>query len=277
MNIGLHVAARSDQATAGAIWGMPVAASIKPAALDSGICPIRTYIETMLELRFPESAVSLYPVFFGSLRRAMRALGMRSLQTGTPATAAEAEQVLNEQFPESKWGEHQHFELYRREARRTLHAFAAAFRPGVPQRLLDPEHEVAPSGSGIQVRLDLIARFVDQSGIEVVIGFRPESLNAKLNKRGAVNWSGIKDHAQIPFVLMWKTNPRIEAQVFSGADGAFYKLEWHARNGMPKAVEEIVARHRALAENDFTTAIVPYKCDRCHVRVTCPYWIGAIP
>jgi DNA helicase-2/ATP-dependent DNA helicase PcrA len=265
-------------AVAGAVWGESVVDTLKPAGLDAGTCPIKTYLESMLELRFPESQLSLYPVFFGALRKGLRALAKQALESGKSATVADADRVLAEQLPESKWEEHPHFELYRTEARRTLRAFVAEFRPGAGLRPLDPEFEVAPSGSGIIVKLDLIARFVDQNGIEMVIGFRPESLSGKLNKRGAVNWSGIKDHAQIPFVLVWQANADAQARVFSGTDGKLYPLDWHARKGMPKAVQHVVARHRALVTHDFSTDIDPHECDnRCRLRVTCPYWTGALP
>jgi hypothetical protein len=45
---------------------------------------------------------------------------------------------------------------------------------------------------------------------------------------------------------------------------------------MGTAAEEIASRHLALATGDFSTDVEPYTCDRCRVRVTCPYWTGAL-
>ena len=90
-------------------------------------------------------------------------------------------------------------------------------------------------------------------------------------------WSKV-DSVRMPYVLVWQSNPRTSARVFSGADGAIHQLVWHRNTGgMEKQAQEASARYAALVAGDYTTDVKAWECERrCRMRVTCPYWMEAL-
>ena len=176
------------------------------------------------------------------------------------------------------YGDHPHFPLYRGAALEIVKGFANAFRPPSGTAYIDPELDVTPSGAGTPVRLDLIARFREPGGQEVAMGFRPESRREQLNKKGLLVWSKI-GAGQIPYVLVWQSNPNVSPRMFSGLDAEIHQIGWHARpGGMDGEAADVAARHAVLVAGDYGHDVDAYECERrCRVRVTCPYWIGALP
>lgn len=273
----------ADLAAMGSVWGDPRADGqperkpyFKPSVLGDGLCTIRLYIADVLGLWFPEAARVLYPSWFDALRRALRECAKRAMAAAVSPEAAE--EVFDEAFSEAIYGDHPHFEMYRGVGLQIARGFATAFNPVPGTTYLDPEFEIAPSGSGKPVRLDLIARFTEPGGGEVAIGFRPESKRAQLSvKKQTLSWSKVS--APIPFVLVWQNNPGAAARVFSGQDGEVHGIEWHARKeGMALKASVVAKRHAALVAGDYSHEIDEYACERrCGMRVTCPHWMKVLP
>jgi DNA helicase II / ATP-dependent DNA helicase PcrA len=270
----------ADRAEATGVWGQPREGTpefFKPGVLGEDVCAIRVYLEDVLGLRFAEAALALYPVFFGAVRKVLREVSKRAIEIG-PVSASDAEALLDEKFGETVYGDHPHFPLYQGAALGIVKRFANAFRPEPGTTYVDPQLDVTPSGAGTPVRLDLIARFREPGGQEVAMGFRPESRREQLNKKDVLVWSKV-GAGRIPYVLVWQSHPNLSPRMFSGLDGEIHQIGWHARSGgMEGEVGEMAARHAALVDGDYGHDVDAYECDRrCRMRVTCPYWLGALP
>ena len=266
-----------EHVDATAVWGPGAPESFRPRVLDDGNCAIRTYLEDVLELRFPEAELALYPVFFGAVRKVLRQLAKLAIESGS-ASEADADALLEERFRETYYSDHPHYEMYRAAARSIVRGFAKAFKPAAGTTYMDPELEVIPNGgAGTPVRLDLVARFCEPGGLEVAVGFRPESRVEELNAKGVLVWSKITA-VRIPYVLVWQSNRNTSARVYSGADGTIHQLVWHRNTGgMERELEEASARYVALVAGNYPTDVKAWECERrCRMRVTCPYWMGAL-
>ncbi len=270
----------AERAEATGIWGQAREGApefFKPSVVGENVCSIRVYLEEILGLRFAEAELALYPVFFGAVRKVLREVSKRAIEVG-PVSASDAEALLDGKFGETVYGDHPHFPLYRGAARVIVKSFANAFRPAPGTTYIDPQLDVTPSSTGTPVRLDLIARLREPGGQEVAIGFRPESRREQLNKKDVLVWSKVGP-GRIPYVLVWQSNPTVSPRMFSGLDGEIHQIGWHARpGGMEGEVGEVAARHAALVGGDYGHDIDAYECERrCRMRVTCPYWIAALP
>jgi superfamily I DNA/RNA helicase len=266
-----------EHVDAGPVWGPGAPESFRPRVLDDGNCAIRTYLEDVLGLQFPEAELSLYPVFFGAVRKVLRALAKLAIENGN-ASAAEADALLQERFPEESYPDHPHYAMYRAAAQTIVRGFANGFKPAAGTTYMDPELEVVPNGgTSTPVRLDLVARFREPSGSEVAIGFRPESRVEELNAKGILVWSKMAA-VRIPYVLVWQSNRNTSARVYSGADGTVHHLAWHRNTGgMEREAEEASAKYDALVAGNYATDVKAWECERrCRMRVTCPYWLGAL-
>jgi DNA helicase-2/ATP-dependent DNA helicase PcrA len=262
---------------AGPVWGASVPEYVKPAALDKR-CPIETYIEQFLGIRFREAQDSLYPKVFAGLRRIIRALVRERIATGQEPTAAAVSAVVDAEFPSETFGSHPHFALYRAFAASAAMGFAHAFHPESGITDEDPEILITPSGTRPRVRLDFIANLRRPAGgSPIIVAFRPEPFAEELNKKGQLVWSKLSANAQTPFVLLSTVLPGASLRIYSGEDEAIYEYEWsRGADTLSKGTAAMTERHAALAAHDFSTDVDRYDCDRCRVRVTCPYWIGAI-
>jgi hypothetical protein len=262
---------------AGPVWGVSVPEYVKPAALDTR-CPIETYVEQFLGIRFREAQDSLYPKVFAGLRRMIRALVRERVRTGEEPTPAAVSVVVDAEFPSEAFGSHPHFALYRAFAVSSATGFAHAFRPEPGITDEDPEIMITPSGTLPKVRLDFIAHLRLPGGSPIIVAFRPEPLADELNKKGLLVWSKLSANAQTPFVLLSTVLPGASLRIYSGEDEAIHQYEWsRGADTLSKGTAAMTERHAALAAHDFSTDVDRYDCDRCRVRVTCPYWIGAIP
>jgi superfamily I DNA/RNA helicase len=268
--------------TMGSVWGDPHADGVagrrsflKPSALGDGLCRIRFYLEDVLGLRFPDTVGPLYPVWFDALRSTLRDCAKNAI--AGVVTPAQALSVFDQRFDRKEHGEHPHFEMYRRVGDRIVRAFAAVFKPLPGTTYLDPEFELTPSNSGKPVRLDLIARFREPGGGEVVLGFRPESKRKNINaKKGTLSWTNVGT-AKIPYVLAWQNSPGASGRIFSGRDAEVHRIAWK-EGGMEGEVAAVTARHAELMAADYSHTVDEYMCERrCGMRVTCPYWIDALP
>jgi hypothetical protein len=141
------------------------------------------------------------------------------------------------------------------------------------------EHRALTMGTreaGVPVYLDLVAHYQATDGVAVALVFRPESLAPHTSPQG-VRWSGLDSAHRVPFVLLRQEDPGLQPSVFSAEDGVVYPYRWSARaTDLAKEAERVTARLQALAQGRFETTISEWVCDRCPVRVSCPYWLGAL-
>lgn len=262
------------------VWGFPARGTLKASALGDSVCPLLTYLENILGMRFPEEEVALYPRFFAAIRRSLRQVVILADQTRTRVTEAQADAILDVEWPIDRFGDHPHFDLYRSEALRITRGFAAAFTPGaVGSAILEPELEVVGDTRGPKLILDLVAYFREPSGRVVAIAFRPESYAAKAKDTGLA-WSVLTDIKRASFVLTEANVGSTTAILYSGADRAMYNYSLQSRNrkedSLRREAGSLAERYRALSTGDFTTTVNPFHCDQCRARVSCPHWLGAL-
>jgi superfamily I DNA/RNA helicase len=259
----------------GAVWGGALRGALASRALDKYACALRTYLEEYLSVRFPTSMRPLYPIFFEVIRRVMGHIVRRAHAIGTQVPQDEAADLLRHEWPMPETADHPHHPLYFNLAREYIARFAGAYVPQPRARAhLDPI--IGEEETGLLLRLDLLARYLAEDGAPVAITFRPESLATKQRPQGLL-WSGLSPAHRLSFVLLKQRTPRLRPYVFSAQDGNLYPYQWTSNpEDFKKEAAHITGQIKALAQGVFTTTVQAWACDRCPVRVVCPYWLGAL-
>jgi superfamily I DNA/RNA helicase len=267
-------AATDLRASAGNIWGAPLPQQLKASVLDDSVCPLLTYMEVILGARFPESSRELYPSFVNMLRRALRRIAAQANQNGRAIGELAAREILEAEWPLDRYAEHPHAAMYRGLAMRMAVGFARAFQPLGVSVDLDPEIKLT-SAHRPDIRLDLVAHFRQPDGKTVAIAFRPEALAAS---EGTINWSDLDENKRISLVLLENDTPGITPRIYSGVDGTIYDYKWSKKKtSLPTQVGKLLTQRDAFARGDFSTDTTSFQCDRCRVRASCPFWMGALP
>ncbi|HEY4304675.1 MAG TPA: UvrD-helicase domain-containing protein [Gemmatimonadaceae bacterium] len=290
---GSDAASAGGGVVAGNIWEVPLPSVMKASALDGSVCPLLTYLEVCVGARFPEASRALYPSFFASVRMALRAVAMRlgvAAPVGSRADASEADvgawssdesaiAVVEQYLPRERWVGHAHGDIYRRAAERMVVGFARELGRmmreggvlGVGAVAVDPE-VVLSSGDGLDVRLDLVARFRRADGTIVAIVFRPESLGCD---EESLNWSGLAESKRSSIALLGVSSADERPYVYSGEDRRIYEYKRsRSAKSLPVLAGALEARRGAFARGEFGAEVTRYGCDRCRGRVGCPHWIG---
>ena len=66
-----------------------------------------------------------------------------------------------------------------------------------------------------------------------------------------------------------------QAYLYSVDDGELYPFAWPTGTYFPKEVERLGARLAGFARSEFRHVLSAGQCERCGVRIACPFWIGA--
>lgn len=263
--------------TTGKVWGGSARGSIPARTLDERSCAIRTYLEEFIGLSFPTNLSSLYPIFVAAMRLAMQRIVRQVSDSGSEAGPDEAAALFAEAWPEGKFADHPHGSIYRQLAMAYVTAFAHAFasQPKAGDHL-DLDLTIEGAENALLLRLDLVAHYRDEAGAPVAIILRPESL-AKNHRPEGLLWSGLKPAQRLSFVLLRSRHQKLQPRVFSAADGVLYDYLWTRKAAdLEKETHHATERFKAFAQGTFETKVSGWMCDRCPVRVSCPYWMGAL-
>ena len=252
------------------VWGGDHRASIRVRHLADSECALRTYLEDVLAMRFRVVPDPLYPEFFGRVRSAIGAITERVRTTGVPVAQEDAESLFDAAWPASEHDGHPHLDLYRPLGRKAVLGFVAACSPsGTGWK---PLSAAAAEGS---IALDLVAYAEDPSGRPVALGFRPESLE-ELSKDGkTIPWGKLTGAKRLSFALLAAERADLQAQVYSGQDGRIYDYAINPRY-LDGAVKKATERHAGLRSQTWIQPLVERTCDRCPIRISCPYWLGLL-
>ena len=256
-----------------AIWG-GAANSIRPArVLDKSACPLRTYLEHDLRVRFPVRVRSLYPIFFAALRRAMGDIVRRAQERQAPIQPQEARAIFLDRWPGHEVAEHPHAKLYGDTGGDYVERFAHAYRPD--PKACAPLDLLALGGTAqLPLRHDLLAHYRAEDGTPVAMIFRPESLDHKARENGLL-WSALSPAQRVSFVMLKQHEPDLRPYVFSAQDGVIYPYLWPSRpQDLAKETAAITRQLQALSQQRFETTVQMWTCERCPVRVSCPHWLG---
>jgi superfamily I DNA/RNA helicase len=264
-----------------AVWGSASGLTVGVWSLDAKACPVKTYVEDDVGVRFPTVRASLYRVFIGRVRRVLQQIVRRSIDHGTSVGDADAAALFQAEWPlDDQFKDHPHLPIYRPRAERTVVAFARAFAPPAGAvELLDVDAVIDPIDGAPSVKLDLVAYFRCEDGAIVGMQMENDSLVDLVRAKGVL-WSGLKSYRRLPFVLLRRRHRRaLRPYVFSLADGRLYPFQWATEtardNPMEKEASAALERLAAFAERQYETTISDWTCDRCGARIVCPYWIGA--
>lgn len=263
--------------TTGLVWGGRQPAALGLSSLDPTSCAIQTYVESYLQVRFPVASRALYPAFFSVTRRVLRQLVMRANEHGPSVTEAEVQSAVSDAWPAADFADHPHEAIYRTAVFRMALGFLGAYQPP-PGALapLDVDLAILASDGGAVARLDLVGHFQQANGQVVTISFRPESVRAKTSN-GALNWSAVSTKKRMAHVLVENRTPGTRPLIYSGEDRQLFDFRWSQKpESLPKEVRQVLGQLEAYTRTEFTTKISAYDCDRCRVRVSCPYWTGAL-
>jgi hypothetical protein len=263
-----------------AFWGGAPKRKLAARLLDKRYCAIKTYLETFLEIRFPENIRSLYPRFFVAVKSAMESVVKHAQDTGDPVTMEEAEGFFSQIYGKDEWLKHVHNPLYRRVGVSFVLRFARAYEPNAGKLTFFEMESVidVTSEKLLPLRLDLVTYYHDEKGVTNALLYRPESL-AKQARGNDLSWSSIKEGSKlIGFVLLRKRHRNLQPWVFSAADGKLYKYKLHRDlSAMDAKAEAAIAILRSLSQGLFEAEVDEWACDSCSVRIACPHWMGAIP
>ena len=255
-------------------------------ALSKKSCPIRTYLEDFVGVRFPSNIPALYPRYYSASRYAMEQVVLLAQNSGRPATAVEAETLFTRSFTDETTKKNPLFQLYERKGKEGLKRFAKMHvRLPRASEFYDVEDVVEDilgefaEEDPLPLRLDIVSYFRGDDGQDHAILFRPESLADP--KDGAfpeeLAWSKIGDPGRTMALLLLRHRAReLQPWVFSATDGALYKYKWN-RNGetMDADAKAALMRLRAISRRRFQWQIDHWSCEGCPCRINCPYWIGA--
>lgn len=263
------------QIAIGAIWGGAPSAELAARALDQNACSIRTYLEHYCRVRFPLNVRPLYPIFFDAVRRVMGRIVRQVQAREANVSGAEARDVFWHEWSSSEVTDHPHQALYVNLACDYIEQFAQAYTPH-PAACIHVDLTATDGDTGLVLRHDLLAHYHADDGTTVAMTWRPESLAEKSRANGLL-WSGLSSAHRVSFVMLKQSAAHLQPYVFSAADGVLYPYAWTTNaKASDKEAERITLQLHAFEQRIFDTTVREWTCDRCPVRVSCPYWIGAL-
>ena len=261
----------------GRIWGGVPPEGVNMFALGAETCRLRVYVEEHLQIKFYARDRPLYPEFVRRVKTMLGNVVRRHLETGLPVTPAEVDQISDEVWPSDFLSDHAHISIYRPRARRWAQRFAEAFgRSQFAATALVEDSLVwtADSGASAELRLQLVTRFRDESGAQVLIALQTKGADAS----GRVLWSKLDDYKRLPFVLLQERDGDVRPIVFYGEDGELQPFRWHHRTAaaaIASETDKAKTYFQNIVDGEFDAHIDDWTCDRCSARIVCPWRMGA--
>ena len=199
----------------------------------------------------------------------------RAHKLGARVSQEEVESFLVQGWPMRETADHPHHAIYFNLAQVYVRRFAHVYVPQ-PKARVHRELRLESGAARMAFRLDLIAHYVTDDNTPVAITFRPESLAAQQRPQGLL-WSGLSPAQRVPLVVLKQQAPQLRPYVFSAEDGTLYPYQWSRKPAvLAQEAERITTHLAALTQGVFATTLHEWDCDRCPVRISCPYWIGAL-
>jgi superfamily I DNA/RNA helicase len=269
------VSINQSDVEAGLIWGSGFKKPMAARNLDESECSIATYLQDALGLDFPLAERSLYPIFNGVIRNALKVIVEKSFVAGRVLNRYEALQILDGEWKKADVENHSHHEIYYGLARNYAESFARNFQPQISGNIEFLDLIIKADANQLMVRLDLACAYRVNGGSPTAILFRPESLKAKVREKGLL-WSGLSNPRRASLVLLKSVEPDLQVFVFSGADGQIYPFQWVKQPNFETEVTRLQEKLQNFALNRFVSEPEPFKCDRCQNRLSCPHWLEAL-
>lgn len=273
--------------TVGAVWGRrpdrPVRVRSLAAAKES--CAVRSYVQNELDLSFPFPDPDLYGAFVGRMRRFVGAIVDASHGRIAPMPHRTADECLADLWPVAGFEAHPLAGLYQAAAEQI-----AADLPGaldrsslvLGDRAVPLDLTSASAEYGVELASSLAAHGRDARGRPAGIVLHMGSLRGDLNaKQTGVKWGTpalLRDRVELALLRSFYGNTAgedFQAYLYSVDDGELYPFAWPTGTYFSKEVERLGTRLVGFARSEFTHTLNMGQCERCGVRLACPFWIGA--
>jgi hypothetical protein len=274
------------------LWGLPAQRRVRARAFSKpkDNCSIRGYVQDELGLSFPRPEPGLYGVFVGRMRRLVSALFADSHRDGTPLTEEEALARLDEVWPVPAFEDHPLAPFYDAVARRVATSWSGALDRSVLTLPTDPvslDLDAVRREAGVELVTGLAAHGRDMEGRPTGIVLHLKSLKSALLKgKDELGWGAKSTEVQrtrpeLAFLRSYfeaTEGEPFQVFLYSVENGKLYRFAWptggHARHYTTE-LDRVGERLRHLAGARYVHEINAGQCERCGVRIACPYWTGA--
>lgn len=262
------------------IWGGNSPNDFSTYSLGKDTCRVRTYIEDQLGGRFRGRERALYPEFIQVVRRTLRRIVERAIESQKNVSEEDAIHMAEEEWPSGRHRNHAHVLIYRPRTLRWARGFAAAFNPTkFAGAEIETESFECPDAQGnlLTVKLQLIAQFRDGAGGRYAVALQVQGAGGPAD---SVNWSDLNDYERLPFVLLQERHGKVEPLVFFGEEGQISSFQWSRRNPEQAVMDQAKNARETLGllrAGEFRGKLSDWTCDRCPCRTVCPGWLGAVP
>lgn len=260
----------------GRLWGGDPPEKLTAFSLAKDSCQIRTYLETQLGVDLKTRIRPLYPLFIHRVRRMLTRVIKRSIKRGATLSRTQVLRIVEEEWPSDQFAKHPHTKLYRSLAFRWSEAFVANFQASYGEDLkVEALEFVASNGTRQNLSLQLIGVFRDHQGRIFSMSLRTKPSD----KVDRVNWSEMKSYERLPFVVLEELHGNIERWLFIGQECRLKEVLPSQRShhtGVTKEISRMRDAMTNLVDGTFEAEVKDWTCDRCRMRVVCPFWIGAL-
>jgi len=269
------------------IWGTPSERRVRARAFGQAkdSCAIREYVQYELGLSFPSFEPKLYGLLVGRIRRFIDEALIASHDAEIGFGEEESLALLAKVWPASRFEDHRLMPFYHNVAQRAAKRWPDAL---VGSSLLLPDEPVRldlkelSQEAGVDLASGLAAHFRDRAGRPTGIVLHLRSLRADLLKgKEEVKWgseSTRKDRAELALLRSYyeslKDEP-FQAFIYSIEDGRLYPFAWPNGQYYPNERDRIGMRLAEVASARYGHEVDAGQCERCGVRVSCPYWTEA--
>lgn len=261
-----------------AVWGVqPVTKRLSASNLDQKWCGLRVYVQDLYGGEFPTVNDSLYPMFFGAVRRAIGEV-IQQAANGKNVSQEDAAAIFLTFFDKEWLTKHPLYELYKRRGFQYVTGFTAKLGSlPVPSELLEAD-EMFGGEIGVDplaIRFGMTAYYKDSSGNSHAVMFRPESMKAKAGV-SEISWTNLKAN-KTPLLMLRHSDPNLRPWIFSGGSSEVYGLKWNrATETTASETANAIGRREAFTAGVFEGTITEFKCEtQCENRTNCPYWMTA--
>ena len=271
----------------GPVWGSASDRPVRVRALAAPkeSCAIRSYVQNGLGLSFPTPDPNLYGAFVGRMRRFVGRVIEASHGLDAPLDRDAVAAMLSDEWPMSGFEDHPVGAFYQDTATQI-----AADLPGaldrssvtLADRFTPLDLEAVSAEYGTPLSSGLAAHFRDWHGQPIGIVVYFGSLRGDLNtKKTGVKWGTrtlLRDRVELALLRSFyesKEDKEFQAYVYSVDDGELYPFAWPAGQYYPKEVSRIGKRLTTFARSEFRHVLNSGQCERCGVRIDCPFWVGA--
>lgn len=269
------------------VWGSSPDRRVRTRALakPDKSCSIRSYIQNELGLSFPHPDPELYGVFVGRMRQFIGSLVEASHGRLEPLSREEGLGMLSDAWPITGLKDHRLALFYDVAAKRIAENFPGALDQSglfLANGFVALDLDGPSTEYGVELSSGLAAHFLDAAARPTGIVFHLGSLAGNLNAKGTgVKWGTaalLRDRVELALLRSYyesTAEQEFQPYVYSFEDGALYAFAWPQKRYYKAEIERLASRISEFARFEYEHVVNHGQCERCSVRIACPFWMGA--